>query len=104
MSYYVRGTKIEVEGYIQVEPTWRSRLSQGDKVLDGISIERITKRPPEHPLPGSVTVRVKLRFPSDVFYPLMPRAVIDVSPAAVRQNPIEVEAIEEGVESGDGDA
>lgn len=93
MGMYRREDTVEVDCFLQVEPEWRNQFG-GEKYLADIAVERLTKRAPSRPVPGSVTVKVRLRFPAAVFYPLMPEAVIDVAPAAVRQNPIEVIAVE----------
>lgn len=93
MGRYGRDDMVEVDCYLQAEPEWRNTVG-GGRYLSEVFVERLTKRPPVKPIPGAVTVKVRLRFPAAVFYPLTPEAVVEIAPDLVRQTPIEVIAVE----------
>lgn len=85
--------------YVQIEPDWSSwgTDGEGEKILEGASAVRITKKRPERPKPGTVTAKLTMVLPASAFLPLRPAAVITVPADALEATPLEitVEAPEE---------
>lgn len=95
---------VDASVYLQVEPTWRDgrweRDANGELVLDGAKVARMTLGRPPRPKPGTVLVKVVLRLPAVAFLPLRPEAIVVVPEAMVEGVPLEVVAVDPGA---DGD-
>lgn len=69
--------------YVQLSPKW----SYWDKTkLEGVSLARATQRKPDKPVPGTVTVKLTLALPDEVFKPYEPAVKVEILENMVTQN------------------
>lgn len=71
---------VDATFYAVITPTW-SRYSRDDKnrpLLDGASVERITKKRPGNVRGDSVVTRLTLRVDSAALLPLQPQAIVHI--------------------------
>jgi hypothetical protein len=85
---------VDATFYAQVLPNSRgwSKDAAGNQILDGARVVALTQTKPTKPKPGSVTIKLTVRIPSQAFLPLAPEAVVVVPADMVEGHPIEVEA------------
>lgn len=79
--------------YVQIEPEWYGHSrADGERALRAIRAERITKKRPLQPLPGTVTIKLTVDVPDEAFYPLRPEAIVTIPADLTEHTPIEVTA------------
>jgi hypothetical protein len=89
-----RPASVDAPVYLQVEPVFESYVRHGEdeRRLQGARVKRMTLTRPDKPLGGSVLVKVVLRIPAGVFYPLRPEAVVVIPETLTELQTIEVVA------------
>jgi hypothetical protein len=98
-----RPASVDAPVYLQVEPIFARYKSpvEDERRLQGARVKRMTLTRPDRPLGGSVLVKVVLRIPAGVFYPLRPEAVVVIPESLTEVNAIEVVASDPHADDGE---
>lgn len=101
MTTHRQGT-VEATFYAQVDPQWSSYVhhSDGERLVRSARVDRITQNRPGRPKAGCVLVKLTIRLPKAVFYPLQPEAIVVVPDSMTELAPVEVEAEDPHAEDG----
>ena len=81
--------------YVQVEPEWGYAYGGTQRPLTAIKARKISQKKPDKPIPGSVTLKLRLNIPKAVFLPLEPAADVTFEMSDVVVNRGEVLAASE---------
>lgn len=85
--------------YIQLEPILGYGIDPetGERRVVGTKAVGMTQSRPNKPKANTITVKMQVRVPSELFLPLRPTAVIELpSDLGVLATPVEVEALDDG--------
>lgn len=82
--------------YLQVEPWFRRAWRNGEysDVVNRISVQRVTQRRPESPIPGCVVVKLELDIADAAFEPLRPEVAVVIPVEHTQAVRVETEPLE----------
>lgn len=92
-------TTVDAAFYAVIKPNWHPYLtdSAGRPVLEGATVERITKNVPQTVRGEAFVTRLTLRIDADALLPLQPQAVVHIS---ADQGAMVIETSAEAPEAG----